>query len=83
MLNGRSHDVGLGTAGPVGISLADARDARDALRLKVKVGLDPFFGAPARSCSRNRVGQGSECSPDYVYDCCRSAYRKEWGKLVE
>jgi integrase len=42
MLNGKSRDIGLGTAGPDGISLADARDARDALRLKVKSGIDPL-----------------------------------------
>lgn len=42
MLNGKSHDVGLGAAGPGGVSLAEARDARDALRLKVKAGVDPL-----------------------------------------
>jgi integrase len=42
MLDGKSRDVGLGAAGRDGISLADARDARDALRLKVKAGIDPL-----------------------------------------
>ncbi|WP_374552316.1 tyrosine-type recombinase/integrase [Sphingobium yanoikuyae] len=42
MLNGKTRDIGLGPAGPDGISLADARDARDALRLKVKAGIDPL-----------------------------------------
>lgn len=42
MLSGKSRDIGLGTAGPDGISLADARDARDVLRLKVKAGIDPL-----------------------------------------
>lgn len=42
MLNGKSRDIGLGPAGPDGISLANARDARDALRLKVKAGIDPL-----------------------------------------
>lgn len=42
MLNGKSRDIGLGPAGAEGISLADARDARDALRLKVKAGVDPL-----------------------------------------
>lgn len=42
MLNGKSHDIGLGAAGQGGISLADARLARDALRLKVKAGIDPL-----------------------------------------
>lgn len=43
MLNGKARDVGLGAAGPDGISLAQARDARDALRLKVKAGIDPLL----------------------------------------
>ncbi|WP_424774865.1 tyrosine-type recombinase/integrase [Novosphingobium sp.] len=42
MLQGKSRDVGLGAAGQGGITLADARDARDALRLKVKAGIDPL-----------------------------------------
>ena len=42
MLGGKSRDVGLGAAGPGGISLAAARDARDALRIKVKAGTDPL-----------------------------------------
>ncbi len=42
MLSGKSRDIGLGAAGPDGITLADARDARDALRLKVKAGIDPL-----------------------------------------
>lgn len=42
MLNGKSRDIGLGPAGPDGISLSQARDARDALRLKVKAGIDPL-----------------------------------------
>jgi integrase len=42
MLNGKSRDIGLGAAGPNGMSLANARDARDALRLKVKGGIDPL-----------------------------------------
>jgi len=42
MLSGKSRDVGLGPAGPSGISLSQARDARDALRLKVKAGIDPL-----------------------------------------
>lgn len=42
MLNGKSRDIGLGSAGPAGLSLAAARDARDALRVKVKAGIDPL-----------------------------------------
>ena len=42
MLKGQSRDVGLGAAGPGGVSLAKARLDRDALRLKVKAGIDPL-----------------------------------------
>lgn len=42
MLKGKSRDVGLGAAGPGGISLAAARDLASALRLKVKAGIDPL-----------------------------------------
>ncbi len=42
MLSGKSRDVGLGAAGPGEVSLSDARDARDALRIKVKAGIDPL-----------------------------------------
>lgn len=40
MLRGQSRDLGLGAAGPGGLSLADARDPAAALRLKVKAGID-------------------------------------------
>jgi integrase len=43
MLNGKSRDVGLGSAaGPDALSLAKARDAATGLRLKVKAGIDPL-----------------------------------------
>lgn len=42
MLKGRSRDVGLGAAGPGGISLSAARDSASALRVKVKAGIDPL-----------------------------------------
>ena len=42
MLKGKSRDIGLGPAGDDGVTLAKARDARDALRLKVKAGIDPL-----------------------------------------
>ena len=42
MLNGKARDLGLGAAGPDGISLAVARDLAAALRLKVKAGIDPL-----------------------------------------
>ncbi|KHL24976.1 integrase [Croceibacterium mercuriale] len=43
MLNGKARDVGLGSAAGAGaMSLADARLAATALRLKVKAGTDPL-----------------------------------------
>lgn len=42
MIAGKSRDLGLGPAGPDGLSLADARNAAAALRLKVRSGIDPL-----------------------------------------
>ncbi|MEO6152127.1 MAG: integrase arm-type DNA-binding domain-containing protein [Croceibacterium sp.] len=43
MLKGKARDIGLGpAAGPEKVSLAAARDRASALRLKVKVGIDPL-----------------------------------------
>ena len=43
MLRGKARDIGLGAAsGPEAILLAKARDKADALRLKVKAGIDPL-----------------------------------------
>lgn len=43
MLNGRSRDIGLGAASGAGaLTLAHARDAAAALRVKVKSGIDPL-----------------------------------------
>lgn len=42
MLRGKARDIGLGAAGPGALSLAQARTARDALRLKVNRGIDPL-----------------------------------------
>ncbi len=42
MLNGKSRDMGLGSADAGGVSLAEARYARDALKVKVKAGVDPL-----------------------------------------
>lgn len=41
-LNGKTRDIGLGSAGPGGLALAQARDARDVLRVKVRAGIDPL-----------------------------------------
>lgn len=43
MLKGKARDMGLGAAsGPEAISLSAARDKADALRMKVKAGVDPL-----------------------------------------
>jgi integrase len=43
MLKGKARDMGLGAAaGPEAISLSSARDKADALRMKVKAGIDPL-----------------------------------------
>jgi integrase len=43
MLKGKARDIGLGAAaGPEAISLGAARDKADALRVKVKTGIDPL-----------------------------------------
>jgi len=42
MLKGKTRDIGLGAAGQVGISLAEARDLASVLRVKVKAGIDPL-----------------------------------------
>lgn len=42
MIKGKARDIGLGSAGADGPSLAMARDAALALRLKVKAGIDPL-----------------------------------------
>lgn len=39
---GSTRELGLGSAGTGGVSLADARDVAAALRLKVKAGVDPL-----------------------------------------
>ncbi len=60
MLNGKSRDVGLGAAGPEGISLADARDARAALRLKVKAGVDPLAERQQEAAMALAAAQASQ-----------------------
>lgn len=42
MINGKSHDIGLGTAGADAISLADARELALGLRQKVRAGINPL-----------------------------------------
>ncbi len=60
MLDGKSRDVGLGAAGRDGISLADARDARDALRIKVKAGIDPLDERQRRAADALAAAQAAK-----------------------
>jgi hypothetical protein len=49
MIAGKSRDLGLGPAAGTGaISLSGARNLADALRVKVKAGIDPLSGTPTR-----------------------------------
>jgi integrase len=59
MLQGKSRDIGLGAAGPGGISLADARTARDALRLKVKARIDPLEERQRKASEALAVAQAT------------------------
>lgn len=59
MLGGKSRDVGLATAGTDGTSLAGARDARDALRLKVKGGIDPLEERQREAADALAAAQGA------------------------
>lgn len=60
MLKGRSRDIGLGTAGPGGISLAAARDLASALRLKVKAGIDPLDERDREAAETLAAAQAAE-----------------------
>ena len=60
MLGGKSRDIGLGAAGPDGISLSQARDARDALRLKVKAGIDPLEERQREAAEALAAAQGNK-----------------------
>ena len=62
MLKGKSRDIGLGPAGLGGISLADARDARDVLRQKVKAGVDPLEERQRETADALAAAQAAEVS---------------------
>ena len=59
MLKGKSRDIGLGAAGPNGITLAAARDLALALRLKVKSGIDPLEERQRESANALASAQAS------------------------
>ena len=60
MLKGTSRDIGLGSAGPGGLSLAGARDARDVLRLKVRAGVDPLHERQRESADAVAAAQAAQ-----------------------
>lgn len=60
MLKGKSRDIGLGTAGPDGISLSVARDLASALRLKVKAGIDPLAERQREAADAIAAAQAAE-----------------------
>ena len=61
MLKGRARDVGLGAAvGAEAISLAAARDAASALRLKVKAGVDPLEERQRHAAEALAAAQAAE-----------------------
>lgn len=61
MLDGKTRDIGLGAAaGPDAVSLADARDAAAALRLKVKSGTDPLAERQQRAAEALAAAQAAQ-----------------------
>ncbi len=61
MLKGKSRDIGLGAAaGLSAISLAAARDAAAALRLKVKAGIDPLAERQQKAAEALAAAQAAQ-----------------------
>jgi len=94
MLNGKSRDVGLGAAGPGGMSLADARDARDALRLKVKAGIDPLEERDREAAEARAAAQAANVAGTTFKDVAATyiaaneeswrnpKHRQQWGNTL-
>lgn len=62
MLSGKSRDVGLGPAGPGGLSLSQARDQATELRLKVKGGIDPLAERAAAKAAAKVAVQAAKAA---------------------
>lgn len=60
MLNGKTRDLGIGPAGPAGISLSEARDIAAALRVKVKSGVDPLDERKQRELEAEIAAKAAE-----------------------
>ena len=73
MLNGRSRDIGLGAAaGPDAVSLANARDAAAALRLKVRAGIDPLEERHRKAAEVLAAAQAAQVAGITFEDLARS-----------
>ena len=75
MLKGKSHDVGLGSTGPDGLTLAQARDARNAL--KVKAGIDPLEERRQEDVRAALEAEATKNAQVYVQGRCHRLYRGE------
>ena len=94
MLTGKSRDVGLGTAGPGGMSLADARDAAAALRLKVKAGTDPLAEREREAAQALAAAQAAKVARTTFKDVAATymaanegswrnpKHRQQWGNTL-
>jgi hypothetical protein len=76
MLKGKSRDVGLGSAGPDGISLAAARDLALAFRLKVKNGIDPLEERHREASQALAEAQAARGCRNHVQGRGRGLYRR-------
>jgi integrase len=67
---GKRRDMGLGSAGPFGVGLSEARRKADAARALVRDGTDPItvMGRKARQRSMRRVPLFGEFADQYIND---------------
>ena len=94
MLKGKSRDVGLGAAGPGGMSLANARDEAAALRLKVKAGTDPLAEREREAAQALATAQASKVAGTTFKDVATTyiaanegswrnpKHRQQWGNTL-
>ena len=74
MLNGKSRDVGLGpAAGKDALTLAKARDAAAALRLKVKSGVDPLAERASEAAEALAAAQAAKVA-SHTFKAAAEAY---------
>ena len=94
MIAGRTRDVGLGTAGPGGMSLADARDEAAALRLRVKAGTDPLAEREREAAKALATAQAAKVAGTTFKDVATTyiaaneeswrnlKHRQQWGNTL-